>query len=404
MVIKDVRFYIRPGQPACREVRSRGGIDKVPPGLSGLFTHTAGVVGDQPIYDEAMFHGERQVVCYRDETPRPTYSATIRLVTDSGMDAYASFGSGYHEDELEWEAKGFKVTLAPLLVGVDAFDREYIWQRLWYAQRFFYTGRRPVDLVDDMLWDLASRHARLPVYKLLGAYREQIPAYRNIHGATVEELVADALRARDAEGFLGCKDHSYRGVEGNAVLARELRAALGDGFHLMHDPVESYTGDEAVRIGRVLERLGYEWIEEPLQDYDLLGLQKLCATLDLPVLALEWIGSIGGQPFNTSAYLALQAADIVRQRGVGITGQMKQAQLAESFGVQVHGGNPQVILAIRNDPLFEAGGLAPLPPDAVLDCRGRVVVHDGYLSIAWKPERPPEPDWDQVERESCCVV
>lgn len=404
MLIREARFYIRPGAPACREVSSRGGIDKVPPGLSGLFTHTAGMDGDRPIFDEAMFHAQRQVTAYRDETPRPTYTCTLRLVTGTGMDAYATFGSGYHADELEWEAKAFKVTLAPLLVGVDAYDREYLWQRLWYAQRFFYTGRRPVDLVDDMLWDLASRQACLPVYKLLGACREQVPAYRNISGATLDELVADALRARDQEGFVGCKDHSYRGVAANAALATQLRAAVGDGFRLMHDPVESYTVDEAVRIGRVLERQGYEWIEEPLQDYDLMGLRKLCATLDLPVLALEWIGAIGGQPFNTAAFLALEAADIVRQRGVGITGQVKQAQLAESFGVQVHGGNPHVVLAISNDPLFEAMGLAPLPADAALDCRGRVVVDQGAMSIAWAPVRPAEPDWDQIERESVCVV
>ena len=108
---------------------------------------------------------------------------------------------------------------------------------------------------------------------------------------------------------------------------------------------------------------------------------------------LERIGAIGGQPFNTAPYLALEAADIVRQRGVGITGQVKQAQLAESFGAQVHGGDPQVILAVANDPLYECvGGLAPRPPEEQLDYRGTVVVEDGHLSMAWRPVRPPEPD------------
>ena len=83
---------------------------------------------------------------------------------------------------------------------------------------------------------------------------------------------------------------------------------------------------------------------------------------------------------------------------------MKQAQLAESFGVQVHGGNPHVVLAIANDPLFEAGGLEPLPAGAALDCRGRVVVQDGHMSIAWSPQRPDEPDWDAVESEAVSIV
>lgn len=397
MLIRDVKFYILDGPPRSRQVTSkgRGTIEKVPPGLSGLFTHSLGFRGQGP--DE--------MIEYTDETLRPTYSSLLRLVTDGGIDAFTNFGSGFHRDDLEWEARGFKMTIAPVLIGVDALDREYIWQRLWYAQRFFYTGRGIVDRIDNMLWDLAGRHARLPLYKLLGGCREKVPAYRNIGGSTVDELVADAVRAKE-EGFKGCKDHSYRGVKGNIELAKELRAGVGDDFLLLHDPVESYTYDEAVKVGRVLERLNYVWMEEPLQDFDLIGLKKLCDTLDLPILAMEWVGSIGGQPYNASAFLALQATDIVRQRGVGITGQMKLAHLAEGFGAEVHGGNPHVILAIPNDPLFEApfGKIPPRPAVDQLTFQGSTVVENGYMSIAWGDHPAEEPNWDEIEKRALAVI
>ena len=261
---------------------------------------------------------------YTDEKESPTYTSMIRLVTDGGLDGYASFGSGFHAEEVEWEAKVFKSEIVKLLLGIDVFDREYIWQRLWYAQRFFYTGRRVIDLVDRMLWDLASRYTCLPIYKLLGACRERVPAYRNVGGATIDEHVASAHKVKEL-GFKGCKDHSYRGVKGNTELAKALRNAMGDDFILLHDPVESYTYTEAVQIGRELEKLNYKWIEEPLQDYDIMGLKKLCDHLDLPVLTLEWIGHIGGQPYQTAPYIALGAADIVaparrRHHGVCQTG------------------------------------------------------------------------------------
>ena len=80
--------------------------------------------------------------------------------------------------------------------------------------------------------------------------------------------------------------------------------------------------------------------------------------LDLPVMAMEWVGSLGGQPFNASTFMALQATDIVRQRAVGVTGQIKLAQLAEMSGVEVHGGDPHVVLAIHNDPLGARRGAA----------------------------------------------
>jgi L-alanine-DL-glutamate epimerase-like enolase superfamily enzyme len=172
----------------------------------------------------------------------------------------------------------------------------------------------------------------------------------------------------------------------------------------MHDPVESYTYDDAVKVGRALEKLNYAWMEEPLQDYDLMGLKKLSDTLDLPILAMEWIGAIGGQPYNASAFLAMHAVDIVRQRGVGITGQIKLAHLAESFGVDVHGGNPHVILAIKNDPIFEAPGLVPLPKDAKLTFQGTMVVENGYMYIACGDYPVEEPSWDEIEKKALAII
>jgi L-alanine-DL-glutamate epimerase-like enolase superfamily enzyme len=395
MLIKSIEFYVLPGEPRVREVDgSRGGMEKVPPGWTGMFTHTHGLRG----------HLGNPSVHYRDDKPSPTFRLVLRMVTDGDLSAYTDFASGFHADDLVWKAREFMATIAPMLVGIDAFDRERVWQKLWYAQRFFYTGRGLVDVIDTMLWDLASRHSCLPIYKLLGAYRDSIPAYGLIGGTSIDEYVADAVRVQEL-GFVGAKDHSYRGVKGNIQLAKELRAAVDDGFLLMHDPVESYDYDEAVQVGRALEKLDYKWMEEPLQDYDLLGLKRLSDRLDLPILAMEWIGYLGGQPFNASAFLAQQACDIVRQRGVGITGQIKLAHLAESFGALVHGGNPHVILAIRNDPVFEAHmGLKPRPPEDELDCRGTLVVENGAMSIAHSDRRPPEPDWDEHARTAVEVV
>jgi L-alanine-DL-glutamate epimerase-like enolase superfamily enzyme len=386
MLIRSVKLFVVPGEPGLRQVRSQGTIERVPPGL-GLFTHSAGIRAERP--------GE--AVQFQSVQRQPTFNLMLRLETGEGISPFTTLASGYSAEELEWQAKSFLANVAPLLVGVDAFDREYVWQRLWIAQRFFYTGRSIIDSVDNMLWDFASRHARQPIYRLLGGCRDRVPAYRNIGGTTIDELVADAVKAKQ-QGFKGCKDHSYRGVKANIELARELRAAVGNDFQLMHDAVWSYTFDDAVRVGRALERYGYAWMEEPLMDYDLLGSKKLCEALDLPIMAMEWIGAVGGQPYTASAYLALRATDLVRQRAVGITGQLKLAQLAESFGVAVHGGNQHVVVAISNDPIYEALGWEVRPESQALNVVGSPVVENGYLSIAWSNQPAPEPDWDDVSR------
>lgn len=394
MLIKEVICYIsEAGSNFRSESAGKGSIVPVAPGITNVFTHSGGAGLPSPDIE------------IKAQEPSTNYQLTLRLVTDGGLDAYGTYGSGHNVEELVWAANAFHARYAHMLIGVDAFDREYVWQQFWMAQRFMYTGRQLLDTIDRMLWDLASRHARLPIYKLLGACRERVPAYINVGGTTVDDIVKNALWRKE-QGFKGAKDHWYRGVKGNIEMAEALRANLGDDFLLFHDPVESYTYEDAVRVGRAMERLNYQWIEEPLQDYDIMGLRKLCATLDLPVLALEWIGAIGGQPYNTAPYLALGASDIVRQRGIGITGQVKQAQLAESFGVPVHGGDPHVILSIGHDPVFEttSGGPQPRPDEAELDCLGQMVVEDGYMSMAWADRPAQEPDWDAIARDAVQVV
>ena len=395
MKITNASFYILPEKPQVRSVSfsNRGSIQKVRPGLSNLFSHSEGMGWEDDIQ-----------VDFSSGEELPTYQLRLRLQVEGGLDAYTDWSSGFSKNELEWEAKRILASIMPLIVGVDVLDREYIWQRLWYAQRFFYTGRQPLDIIDRMLWDWASRHAGKPIYLLMGGARDEIPAYANFGGKTIEDMVESCLSVKDRH-FVGGKDHSYRGVKENSQMARELRNALGEDFILLHDPVESYTWEEAIRIGRVLEECNYGWIEEPLQDYDILGLQRLCKALDLPVLALEWIGAIGGQPFNAAPYVALGATDIVRQRGIGLTGQLKVAQMSEVLGVPVHGGDPHVILAIANDPLFEAYmGLRPEPPEEELDCRGTMVVDNGVMRIAWRERRPVEPDWDEIGRRAIQII
>ena len=137
MLIRDVKFYIQP-DGSRRRSASNGGmgtIEKVPPGLSGLFTHSGGFRDGSIRIDEGLIDPGALCLQYAAAGGSPHFKSTIRLVTDGGYDAYAGFGSGFHADDLEWAAKEFKVRLAPMLLGVDAFDREFIWQRLWYAQR-----------------------------------------------------------------------------------------------------------------------------------------------------------------------------------------------------------------------------------------------------------------------------
>jgi L-alanine-DL-glutamate epimerase-like enolase superfamily enzyme len=123
---------------------------------------------------------------------------------------------------------------------------------------------------------------------------------------------------------------------------------VGQDMVLMLDASCEYDHQQAVRVGRELEKLDFYWYEEPINAYDVRGYAALSRELEIPIVAAEMVpGSIR----STSQYIAQSAGDILRAdvywRG-GITAVMKTAHLCEAFGIKTelhHGGSPLMDLA-----------------------------------------------------------
>ena len=339
--------------------------------------------------------------------PRPGYASILRIQTADGIESPGILGVGWGREQLEWDARVFKIQWAQELVGTDALDREYIWHKMWMARRYFHMpSTAPIALIDELLWDLAGLKSDIPVHKLLGGFRNRVPAYLTETAVSFDDALLSAQRAKD-QGFHGFKDHSILGVKTNIELARELRGIVGDDMVLMHDPVQQYTVDEAIRVGRELEKLDYLWIEEPLQESDINGLKRLSDALDMHVLALE---SVQGAPYLAVPYLTAGAIDILRQTGLGITGQMKLANLAEMFGVSCHGGNPHVVAAVRNDDWWEHAAWPATSPDrALLAATSKLIrpthsVEDGFMYVPQTAGLGREIDWAGLQERSVLTL
>ena len=328
----------------------------------------------------------------------------LRLCTDDDAEGWCL---GVSEEA----ARRIQSHYRDILIGADPFDREQLWQELVRLDRFGYVPHTVRGFVDVALWDLAGKATQLPVNKLIGGFRDRLPCYKSGHNLEeVSEYVEDAVRAKE-EGFFGYKDHCWRGAETMAAVAVAAREAVGPDFHLMHDAVQCYTVPEAMRLGRTLGKQGYYWFEEPLRDYDLIGLKKLTEELDVPIAATEYLP---GTIYSTSQVIAQQAVDIVRAsvpwRG-GITDMLKIARLAESFGMSceitsvgtmngfVHA---HVIGAIKNCTFFEGWGIGSLGGEPVI--ANPLEIEDGYLAVPQGPGLGVELDWSEVEKATKEVV
>ena len=166
-----------------------------------------------------------------------------------------------------------------------------------------------------------------------------------------------------------------------------VREAVGPDIHLMIDAFHWYSRTEALELGRGLEKLGFAWIEEPLDEQSMSTYAWLAENLDIPVLGPE---SAAGKHFARAEWIKAGACDILRT-GVhdvgGITPALKSMRLAESFGMncEVHGnggGEPDRHRRLEELPLVRARAAAPVPrvrrrvrlpePARRSDGRGRV--------------------------------
>ncbi len=332
----------------------------------------------------------------------------LRLQTDEGVEGHAFLGSAIRGAKND--AESLIRSLKPIVMGQDPLERERLYQALWQRNR--HTTLRAIGAVDVALWDICGKVAALPIYRLLGAYRTCVPAYASSVVLPSKAAYAEQAAEFKAKGWRGYKIHPPTQWQEDIAVCQAVREAVGDDYTIMLDSTWSYRYEEALRVGRAIEALGYYWYEDPLADDDIYNYVKLRQKLEIPILATEY--SPGG--FQAYApWLMLQATDFLRGdvavKG-GITALMKTAHLAEAFHMNLevhHGGNSlnnvanlHVMLAIKNCEFFEV-----LLPD---EAQKYGLVEDISVDGEGQVDAPAAPglganiDFDLIKRKQLAVL
>ena len=257
------------------------------------------------------------------------------IVTNSGIEGNYTLAERYWHPN--WSNLGWLEYAKPALSGKSVFDLPAITSQ-WIPEKRRLGQLSYASAIDNCLWDILGKAVGLPIYRILGAYRDKVMAYASTqHHATLEEFVEEVVKCK-AEGFKAYKIHPPSPNGGHDYkldieVAKAVRKAAGDDFILLNDPVGVYTRDEAMKVGRALQDLNYVAFEDPIPTDDIDGLVQLCNALDIPIHIGEFIFS----PYNYAEYIRRGAVDVVRfivDNVGGITGGMKIARLAELFGME----------------------------------------------------------------------
>lgn len=308
----------------------------------------------------------------------------VRVEADDGLVGTSATGFGRLRAAPGVLASFVNEELAPEVVGEDPFLVRRIRDKLWRLTDYHGStglGLIGISAVDVAVWDLMGKAAGLPVWRLLGAQRDRVPAYAMVGWLNydLDELKSICVRAVE-QGFRGVKMKvGCPTLEEDVARIEAVRSAVGPGIKLMVDANQVFSVAEALRRGRVYQELGCYWFEEPLRADDVDGLVHLASRLDIPIASGE--NNFGKRQFRD--LLVKGAVDVVQpdlRRAGGVTECFEIGLMADAFNVPYasHGGGVHLhVLAALPNTLFMESGL--LPPD------GRIQLVDGCYPL---PEEP----------------
>jgi L-alanine-DL-glutamate epimerase-like enolase superfamily enzyme len=308
----------------------------------------------------------------------------IEILTESGAKGTASIYFGRVDRGPAVLALLINDVLGPAVVGEDAWFVRGIRDKLWRLTD--YSGTAGLALqgiagIDIALWDLIGNALEQPVWRLLGAQRDRVPAYAMVGWLNypLDELQRICAQAID-QGFLGVKMKV-----GASTLAEDIarieavRRAVGDEALIMVDANQVFLVNEALQRGLVYQDLGCTWFEEPIRADNTEGLAHLARDLAIPIASGE--NNYGKRQFRE--LFDRRAVDIVQpdlRRAGGVTECLEIGLMADAFDIPYasHGGGVHLhVLAALPNTYFMESGL--LPAD------GSVRLVDGSYPLPLEP-------------------
>jgi L-alanine-DL-glutamate epimerase-like enolase superfamily enzyme len=229
------------------------------------------------------------------------------------------------------------------VVGRDPTDVAGAWEAMVRSIR---NSGRPgvasmaIAAVDLALWDMTARLQDMPLVRLLGMVREDVPIYAS-GGFT--SLSDDQLAEQLSSWVHGLgiprvkmKIATAWGTEPERDLHRVAlaRRVIGPECELFVDANGGYTVGQSIELGSPLEELGVSWFEEPVSSDDLEGLRSIREAIGIEVAA----GEYGYDIRYFRRMCEANAVDVLQvdvSRCAGITEWLRVTKLAEEHGLEV---------------------------------------------------------------------
>ncbi|WP_445381286.1 mandelate racemase/muconate lactonizing enzyme family protein [Robiginitalea sp. IMCC43444] len=266
------------------------------------------------------------------ETISSCENVILRLVTDSGFVGYGCAAP-------DWEVTGEKARdimqqiegpITRLLKGKDPFQQGRYMQAIRNTEGIGTSARAMVDMA---LYDLLARKAGLPLYKVLGGYRHQIPTSITIGILPLQETL-ELARKFIGQGFTILKLKGGISPEEDLEKVHKLRETLGNDFAIRFDANQGYTATEAIEFVKKSKGARIDILEQPTPVKHPEAMKEVSLNTFIPIMADESIKSLD-DAYHFTRQGMMDMVNIKLQKVGGILEASHINSVAKAGGLEV---------------------------------------------------------------------
>ena len=269
----------------------------------------------------------------------------VRIYTDEGIDG---FGLATSYTPIDFAVKAFKSGIGDLIIGEDPLAPERVYKKLFALTTSRIASEkgwsreaviRISSAIDIALWDIVGKAANLPLYRIFGGFRSEVPAY--VTCAYYRDGKDDAELRDEVQKLVEQGHTGFKAKVGGLPLERDIermaliREIIGDKKDLMIDVNRAWDLETAIRGAQLLEPLNPRWLEEPVRwEDDRRALKLLSNKTRIPLSG----GESEVTSYGCRAMIEEQAIQILQFDCTmfgGFTEGRKMAGLCELNHVQV---------------------------------------------------------------------
>jgi len=218
--------------------------------------------------------------------------------------------------------------IAPILIGEDPERLELIEERMDKA----ILGNTAAKLALEMaVIDLIGKRRKIPLWRMLGGYREKIETDFTIGIKKPEEMAKDAVELV-SRGFKVLKLKVGTNPEEDLARVKAVRDAVGNSIRIRIDANQGWSVKTAVKVLNEMQKYDVELAEQPVKWNDIEGMAEVRMMSPIPIMADESVHT----PEDALKVAMMGAADYINiklTKAGGILKARRIAEISEAAGI-----------------------------------------------------------------------